>query len=537
MLLLLFRFTSLADTYYVDKNHPSASDSNPGTINLPWLTIQHSFETITAGDTVFIRQGIYNEQVSTINDGNLSDGYIVISAYPNENPVIDGTGLTESTGLLISNSYIEFIGLEIRNWDTCIWMEYASFIELAECEVHQCTFGIGVSYGTHDFVLNKVLMHHFDLYGFDATPDGGLVCYNGILNDCISHTGRDPQQNVDGFALGHGAQQNFIFNRCTTYNVFDGFDISSRNTTLNSCLSYNNNGGYKLWQDDVKLINCIAYGNSSANVELDWDNESGKTTLFNCTFFDAGTFNIWVENTNDTLYMYNCIIAGGDNIGLAFELMGVSNYFGDYNIFHNDNADRAIIVGYTDEFSLEQIQNGEWTQYSGQDVHSLVTFNLNNFFVDINSNNLHLTSSSLAVDKGASHNAPDTDFDGNTRPSGQGYDIGAYEYQFPSNLNESGVQTIPELFLLHQNYPNPFNPGTTISWQSPVGSHQTIKVFDVLGNEIATLVDEYKPAGRYEVEFDASHLASGIYFYKLQAVPIGRQAGEYTAVKKMILIK
>jgi hypothetical protein len=93
-----------------------------------------------------------------------------------------------------------------------------------------------------------------------------------------------------------------------------------------------------------------------------------------------------------------------------------------------------------------------------------------------------------------------------------------------------GEETLPIEYALLQNYPNPFNPNTTISWQSPVGSHQTIKVFDVLGNEVATLVDEYKLAGRYEVEFNAEKLASGIYFYKLQA-------GDYTAVKKMILIK
>jgi S-formylglutathione hydrolase FrmB len=95
-------------------------------------------------------------------------------------------------------------------------------------------------------------------------------------------------------------------------------------------------------------------------------------------------------------------------------------------------------------------------------------------------------------------------------------------------------EILPENFLLFQNYPNPFNPSTTISWQSPVGSHQVLKVFDVLGNEIATLVDEYKPAGKYEVEFNPAsgdrNLASGIYFYQLRA-------GEYIAVKKMLLIK
>lgn len=85
-------------------------------------------------------------------------------------------------------------------------------------------------------------------------------------------------------------------------------------------------------------------------------------------------------------------------------------------------------------------------------------------------------------------------------------------------------------FTLYQNFPNPFNPSTTINWQSPVGSHQTIKVFDVLGNEIATLVDEYKPAGRYEVEFFASTFPSGVYFYRLKA-------GEFVQTKKMLFLK
>ena len=85
-------------------------------------------------------------------------------------------------------------------------------------------------------------------------------------------------------------------------------------------------------------------------------------------------------------------------------------------------------------------------------------------------------------------------------------------------------------YQLFQNYPNPFNPNTTISWQSPVGSNQTIKLFDVLGNEIATLIDEYKPAGRYEVEFNAEKLSSGIYFYQLNA-------GNFMQAKKMILLK
>lgn len=89
---------------------------------------------------------------------------------------------------------------------------------------------------------------------------------------------------------------------------------------------------------------------------------------------------------------------------------------------------------------------------------------------------------------------------------------------------------IPVEFSLLQNYPNPFNPSTKISWQSPGGSHQTLKIYDILGNEVATLVDEYKPAGKYEVEFNAIQLSSGVYFYQLKA-------GDYIDIKKMILLR
>ena len=90
--------------------------------------------------------------------------------------------------------------------------------------------------------------------------------------------------------------------------------------------------------------------------------------------------------------------------------------------------------------------------------------------------------------------------------------------------------TIPETFSLEQNYPNPFNPTTTISWQSPVSSHQTLKVYDVLGNEVATLVNEDKSAGSYEIIFDASQLSSGVYIYRLTA-------GNFSATNKMTLLK
>ncbi len=101
---------------------------------------------------------------------------------------------------------------------------------------------------------------------------------------------------------------------------------------------------------------------------------------------------------------------------------------------------------------------------------------------------------------------------------------------------------IPAGFRLYQNYPNPFNPGTVINYSIPGGSypftskvggakyHVTLKVYDVLGREVATLVNEIQVAGKYKVAFHSNELSSGIYFYKLTA-------GSFSAVKKMILIK
>ncbi|MBT8387991.1 MAG: T9SS type A sorting domain-containing protein [Ignavibacteria bacterium] len=90
---------------------------------------------------------------------------------------------------------------------------------------------------------------------------------------------------------------------------------------------------------------------------------------------------------------------------------------------------------------------------------------------------------------------------------------------------------------LRQNYPNPFNLSTRIKYSVLQSSIVVIKIFDILGNEIETLVDEERPVGNYEIEFDGSDLPSGVYFYKLQAVPTGRQADSFVETKKMILMK
>jgi Secretion system C-terminal sorting domain len=88
----------------------------------------------------------------------------------------------------------------------------------------------------------------------------------------------------------------------------------------------------------------------------------------------------------------------------------------------------------------------------------------------------------------------------------------------------------PEFYSLEQNYPNPFNPSSAIVFQIPITGHVTLKIYDILGNEVATLVNEQKSPGAYRVNFDASGLADGTYFYRLQA-------GQFTQTKKLMLLR
>jgi hypothetical protein len=88
----------------------------------------------------------------------------------------------------------------------------------------------------------------------------------------------------------------------------------------------------------------------------------------------------------------------------------------------------------------------------------------------------------------------------------------------------------PKQFAFNQNYPNPFNPSTIINYEIPKSSFVKLRVYDIHGREITTLVNEQKPAGRYNVTFNASKYSSGIYFYRIET-------GSFSQIKKMVLLK
>ena len=104
-----------------------------------------------------------------------------------------------------------------------------------------------------------------------------------------------------------------------------------------------------------------------------------------------------------------------------------------------------------------------------------------------------------------------------------------YSYQKISGVNDSDNKVVND-FTLYQNYPNPFNPNTNINYTIPNGNFVSITVYDVLGNKIETLVNEYKSAGSYETRFNGENFSSGVYYYQLRS-------GSRVFTKKMLLIK
>jgi hypothetical protein len=263
--------------------------------------------------------------------------------------------------------------------------------------------------------------------------------------------------------------------------------------------------------------------------------------------YDSNGNEKWVaiyDGPNNSTDEVSAIILG-DSANVY--VTGTSNgYYG--TVKYNTNGEQQWVAQYAGFNDLHDTQASAITLDSKGSVYvtgrtvtntigniATVKYDLNgNYIWDIISSgdSMPTRASSIAVDTAGNvyitGNVDDT--------QGQWSDWITLKYtQSPTGVKEdNSFGDQPVSYSLNQNYPNPFNPSTKISWQSPIGSWQTLKVFDVLGNEVVKLVDEYKPAGSYEVGFNPAssikNLASGIYFYQLKA-------GEFIQTKKMILIK
>ena len=107
----------------------------------------------------------------------------------------------------------------------------------------------------------------------------------------------------------------------------------------------------------------------------------------------------------------------------------------------------------------------------------------------------------------------------------------------PSTAVNEPMATLPKSFVLRQNYPNPFNPSTVIQYSLPAKAYVRLRIYNVLGQDVAELIDGEQQAGYRQVSWNASSFASGIYFYRLEATSLANSGKTFTSVLKMIYLK
>jgi len=150
----------------------------------------------------------------------------------------------------------------------------------------------------------------------------------------------------------------------------------------------------------------------------------------------------------------------------------------------------------------------------------------------LNENNYTLLSSSPCINAGTDFFVFEGDTLLNLVPEeyyGSAPDMGAYEFGDPATIEQETIK-LPNRYTLHQNYPNPFNPTTIINYELPTTITVDLGIYNLLGQKVAVLVSERQSAGSYEVQWDASGFASGVYYYRIEA-------GEFQDVKKMVLLR
>ncbi len=216
---------------------------------------------------------------------------------------------------------------------------------------------------------------------------------------------------------------------------------------------------------------------------------------------------------NTSLQAYPTVTEGRLNVFNALK-NSIENYGADLGLGMNQ-------VTLTDEITIQN-PNTKFTLHSDLLLHDDISF--------ASGSNLTIESESGTVNIAAASGTITIGGPGGAFKIAGGNNSGEEDSDDEGSGDTENPQTVPQQFMLSNNYPNPFNPTTVISYQLPVTSQVTLRVFDMLGREVATLVNDVVPAGQHEVHFDASNLSSGLYIYHLQA-------GEFLQTKKMMLIK
>ncbi|MDY6793932.1 MAG: right-handed parallel beta-helix repeat-containing protein [Actinomycetota bacterium] len=438
------------NTYYVS---PSGSDSNPGTGAVPWATPGYGSKQLRPGDTMIIEGGRYS--LSTYWDDMITPpsgeegAWVTIKGEEGDRPVLAGSEDLFSAVDITGGSCIRIENLEITSDDGADFRygitgagEPVEHVILRDLYIHHIDEG-AVDFGdVYDLQVTDCVMSYCGFgclmgpegeYGGwrDVTIDGCTLSYSGHYYR--GGPGPGPYDRPDGFGIEASEGPIEIKNTLCEHNRGDGLDSKSANTYIHECVVANNYAdGVKLWRGGSRVENTLIYGTGDgegggspwAGIVADSEVAGDRFEFVNVTVQDNP------ERENYPLYiqydcsqpievlMRDCIVAGGYG----------PVYFGDtvdltcdHNIFRRGRDGFQVYAGGRD-YTAAELESGALGEGNLSRDPGFVSPAWGG------SGDYHLEGDSPAVDAGSSRDAPSIDLDGNARPAGSGYDIGAYEY-------------------------------------------------------------------------------------------------------------
>jgi hypothetical protein len=336
-------------------------------------------------------------------------------------------------------------------------------------------YGGGIMYYAAEGMIynNTIIQNSIES---DGVGYGGGIFINAapntiVANNLISDNDNKASSNANGGGICYGSEhvdgKISLYNNLIVYNKADAVNANGGGIFL----------GWELDEDAVLINNTIAFNEAQRGGGISVISKTG--VIFNTIVWgNKAKFDSHIQGTESQLKVrYSDIQAGFEGEG-------------------NISADPLFLD--TESFKLSE-----------------------------NSPCIDKGIDSIEVD-GSWYRCPDCCYFGNSR-NDAAPDMGWHEYKYVDFVEDKPFLT-PKAFTLSQNYPNPFNPTTTISYQLPKACQVEMSIYNLLGQKVAVVVAKKQAAGQYQLQWDASGFASGIYYYKIQA-------GEFVQVKKMVLIR
>ncbi|MGD1045982.1 MAG: T9SS type A sorting domain-containing protein [Bacteroidota bacterium] len=517
-LLLAILTVSFSTQYYIST---TGSDTNPGTIDLPFLTLTKAvgLSSLIPGDTIYIRGGTYTlSSTVSISKIGTKDNLYDLFAYPGEQPVFNFSTQTSSDGIKVNGKYWHLRGIESCYAAHNGIAVNGSYNIIENCSVHDnrnsgMQLGNGASYNR---VINCDSYFNFDAPaggnadGFSPKLDVGTGNY---FYGCRSWQNSD--DGWDGYVrpappvIGKDTMKTIIENCWSFMNGYlkDGNPISTGNGNgfkMGGGDPVNNISNGDSLRHNMILTNCLCFDNRVKG--YDQNNNRGSMTLINCTGFRNGSYNFSVPGfirKGETLTVENCISLLSSGVTLS----------GVPNPILATNSWLAPFSGATSADFISIDTMGVRGPRKPDGSLPDITF-------------MHLASSSPFVNRGTDVGLPYI---------GTAPDLGCFETSVLTGIADQMNSSVPQIFNLFQNYPNPFNPSTEMRYSISATSIVKLSIFDILGQEVAILVNDQMQPGNYVVRWNASQLSSGFYVARLSARTGTGQA--FLQTRKMLLTK